>query len=232
MLSTNATSGNKLGFAAERESSNFADTAGGKAASPRAVNGLSIVDTSPSNFLRALLHSDGFCSPAWTAEDQKRQFKRNEAYLENYTVEAVNAVRSMDVSKLERLLKEGNSFDACNKTGEYLIHLACRRANAETVRFLVQQAGVSITVRDGIGRTILHDVCWKSSPDLHLMQALLPFVTKNLLFAPDQRGHTPFDYARREHWVQWNRFLLQHQDIISALAGCLNEDGKFSLHHH
>ena len=28
-----------------------------------------------------------------------------------------------------------------------------------------------------------------------------------LLFISDKRGHTPLDYARKEHWETWNRYF-------------------------
>ena len=104
------------------------------------------------------------------------------------------------------MYEAGQCFDACNANGEYLIHLACRRGQPETVEFLINEAKVSVDVRDTMGRTILHDLCWKSSPDLDMMAAVLPLVPPDLLLAKDIRGHTPFDFARKQHWAKWNEF--------------------------
>ena len=133
---------------------------------------------------------------------------------EGYTMEAVSAIRSNDVGALRYMLENGHPFDACNANGEYLIHLACRRATPETVEFLVNEAKVKVDVADAMGRTILHDVCWKSFPDLEMMSTVLQLVPPKLLLAGDMRGHTPFDFARKEHWPIWIRYLSDNQEMI------------------
>jgi hypothetical protein len=30
----------------------------------------------------------------------------------------------------------------------------------------------------------------------------------------DRRGHTPFDYARREHYAEWMSFLQENKALI------------------
>ena len=129
-------------------------------------------------------------------------------------MEAVGAIRANDVPALRHMLENGHCFDACNANGEYLIHLACRRGQPETVEFLLKEAGVRTDVRDTMGRTILHDVCWKSSPDLNMMSMVLHLVPPQLFLAKDLRGHCPFDFARKHHWKQWIEFLNDNQDAI------------------
>jgi hypothetical protein len=65
-----------------------------------------------------------------------------------------------------------------------------------------------------MGRSILHDACWKPSPDTVLMDVLLTVISPELFLAKDHRGHTPFDYARKAHWPTWNRFLHRRQELI------------------
>ena len=133
---------------------------------------------------------------------------------DGYTMEVVGAIRSNDIAALRYMLENGQSFDVCNTNGEYLIHLACRRSLPETGEFLINEAKVRVDVRDNMGRTILHDVCWKSSADCQMMSAVLQMAPPELLLAKDIRGHTPFDFARKQHWQQWIEFLLDNQDII------------------
>eukprot|EP00977_Amphora_coffeiformis_P002925 scaffold565_cov137-Amphora_coffeaeformis.AAC.2 len=132
---------------------------------------------------------------------------------EGYTMEAVNAIRSNNVEALRSMWAAGQSFNACNSNGEYLIHLACRRSRPETVEFLLE-SGARADVRDRQGRTILHDVCWKSKPDVEMMAVVLRLAPPELLLARDHRGHTPFDFARKQHSQQWNEFLTHHRDLI------------------
>jgi hypothetical protein len=131
-----------------------------------------------------------------------------------YCTETVTAIRNRDTAALRELLLAGRSFDACNANGETLLHLACRRGDVETVKFLLTEADVDPSVRDDMGRTVLHDVCWRPVPDLPLMDVLLPLVPPDTLLSEDRRGHTCFDYCRREHWNVWVKYLEKRIDII------------------
>ena len=123
-----------------------------------------------------------------------------------YDKEIVNTIRSNDVDALRKLFKNGTQVQCGNRFGETLIHLACRRSHREMVLFLVEEAGVSLHVRDDYGRTPMHDACWRAEPDLELLDFLLDRVPE-LLMLSDKRGHTPLDYARREHWALLFPFL-------------------------
>jgi hypothetical protein len=147
--------------------------------------------------------------------------------LDAYSHDLVNAVRRHDIDHLRQLLADGRSFDACNRNGETLLHLACRRGNVETVRFLVREAAVSPNVQDDMGRTVLHDVCWRPAVDTELMEELVRVASPDLLLQEDRRGHTCFDYARQEHWEEWIQFLSQHSDLIK-LRSKLMEPGSSS----
>ena len=79
------------------------------------------------------------------------------------------------------------------------------------VSFLVNEVGVSLRVRDDMGRTPWHDACWRTEPDLDLLDLLLDQAPEMLMLS-DKRGHTPLDYARREHWAVLVPFLLERKD--------------------
>jgi hypothetical protein len=127
---------------------------------------------------------------------------------EMYGTEVVSAIRSNNVESLRKLHADGANLQCGNQYGETLIHLACRRSHRELVSFLVKEAGVSLRVRDDFGRTPMHDVCWRATPDLELFDILLDSAPE-LLMLSDNRGHTPLDYARREHWDVLVPFLLE-----------------------
>ena len=150
---------------------------------------------------------------------------------EAYDLVVVQAIRDGNIAKLQELLdhdndirhggddsnkirKSYNHLNACNRFGESLLHMACRRSDVQVVEFLVKVAKVDITVRDDFGRTILHDACWTTIPNIQVVQILLEVVSPTFLLAPDVRGHTPFHYARREHWSVWCNFLQQRQTAI------------------
>jgi len=129
-------------------------------------------------------------------------------------VEAANAIRQRDVAKLAQLKLQGVNFNARNRNGESMLHLACRRGNIETVLFLIFEARVSLTVKDDMGRTVLHDVCWRPQPDVQLMDVLIRTMPPQMLLAKDSRGHTPFDYTRRGDWPFWNQYLSERRPLI------------------
>lgn len=172
----------------------------------------------PSNFLRSIL-------PESAGRKRKRsiafRFNPSEQDMENYDMESVRAIRSNDIKTLRSLLDEGKSFDACNRNGETLLHLACRRGNLETVKFLILEANVRVDVRDDMGRTVLHDVCWRpSSPSTEMMDCLIRVVSPEFLLSEDVRGHTCFDYCRKTHWQEWNGFLRERSFLLRRRA-CL-----------
>lgn len=145
-------------------------------------------------------------------------YQNTESDDEDYTMEAVRAIRAGDVALLRQLLSDGANFDACNRNGETLLHLACRRGDVATVRFLIEEANVAVDARDDLGRTVLHDVCWRPSPNTDLMDVIVHAVHPMLLLAEDRRGHTPFDYTRKHDWAEWNKYLCERRAMIEYRA--------------
>jgi Ankyrin repeats (3 copies) len=133
---------------------------------------------------------------------------------EIYDMEVSRAVRTCDLDRMRQLLKEGKSFDACNKFGESLIHMACRRGDVRVVKFLIEEAHVRLDVRDDFGRTILHDACWTGQPHFDVMDVLIQAVPPDFWVLEDKRGHVPFDYVRRQHWGPWLRYLRSRRAPI------------------
>jgi hypothetical protein len=127
---------------------------------------------------------------------------------------AVTLVRRNDLEKLKALYKEGKNLDACNRVGESLLHVACRRGHVEIAEFLMREAKVRVDQHDDFGRNVLHDACWRPQPDIALMDALLKVVSPELLLAKDIRGHTALEYSRKEHYGDWYRFLKEREDFL------------------
>jgi len=147
--------------------------------------------------------------------------KPTEEQIAAYDTRKTNAVRSGDVATLRSLLESGEDLSCCNRFGESLIHMACRRSHVDVVRFLLQEAKVSLAVRDDYGRTPLHDCCWRPSSGYmyELMELLLTEGDPRMLLVKDVRGHAPFDYARKDQWQGWNDFLESRKDLLlSRLA--------------
>uniref|UniRef100_A0A7S1GN04 Uncharacterized protein n=1 Tax=Cyclophora tenuis TaxID=216820 RepID=A0A7S1GN04_CYCTE len=134
--------------------------------------------------------------------------------LAAYDSAVVTALRKSDLGQLRAMHTNGKSMNACNQFGESLLHMACRRADVKVVKLLVLEFHVRVDVRDDYGRTPLHDACWTTTPNFELMDVLVEAVDPRLLLAEDVRGHTPFDYARREHWNEWLQFLKDRKERL------------------
>jgi len=127
-------------------------------------------------------------------------------HLAAYEPDVIEAIRSNDIEYLRSVKAEGRSLQGCNRFGESLIHLACRRSSMDIVAFLVADGYVCLRVKDDVGRTPLHDACWKKEPNFALVDLILD-AEPELLLVADKRGHTPLEYVRREHWGQWIQYL-------------------------
>lgn len=163
-------------------------------------------ETKPIDIVRKALLSRGLDCNTKPSKDMEDGYFVN--ITEMYGNEVVKAVRTNNVGSLRKLHADGFILQCGNQFGETLIHLACRRSHREIVSFLVEEAGVSLRVRDDYGRTPMHDLCWRVNPDLELFDILLEGAPE-LLMLSDDRGHTPLDYSRREHWDELIPFLLE-----------------------
>lgn len=85
------------------------------------------------------------------------------------------------------------------------------------IRFLLLEGRVNVFVRDDFGRTPLHDACWTAEPNFAVMDVLLEHAPPALLLAEDVRGHTPFHYARKEHWESWVSYLGEREAKLTTL---------------
>ena len=139
--------------------------------------------------------------------------QHTEEQIKSYDVQVIQAMRSQDIDQLRNMHKAGRQLQCANKFGESLIHMACRRGFVDVVRFLVDEAGVSVRVRDDYGRTALHDACWTSEPNEELVEYLIRQCPELLLMS-DKRGSAPFEYVRREHWGRWLKFVQENEELL------------------
>lgn len=176
---------------------------------------------SPSDYLRSFTAVNKSLPPTSTIREEQ---------IDAYTMDAVSAVRQNNVERLRQLFQQGHCLDACNTNGESLLHLACRRCDPATVLFLVREAQVNVNCRDNMGRTVLHDTCWRPEPAFEIMDAILAAVQPELMFAVDTRGHSCWDYCRRNDWEAWNNYLAQRQPLIAArIHHSAEEQGIISI---
>lgn len=169
--------------------------------------------SSPHQYVIQAFIENGHCIPENSAALASLFKKPSDAQIEAYKLGTLKAARLAKINELRRLHAMGVSFDCCNRFGESLVSLVCRKGNADVLRFLVQEAGVSLLLRDDFGRTVLHDAFWTTEPEFELINFLLQEVP-DLLFVKDVRGHTPLDYVRREHWEIWINFLKGRKHLL------------------
>jgi hypothetical protein len=150
--------------------------------------------------------------------------------LANYDVDVVSATREEDLQTLSDLYhKQGRSLSCCNRYGESLLHMACRRGFFPIVSFLTQEAGVAIRITDDCGRTPLHDALWNRDCQYATVDLLIR-KDPSLLLMCDKHGHSPFAYARREHWEVWKQFLWDRREhIMQALDHDVMELFRFKI---
>lgn len=174
----------------------------------------------PSDYARSVFQSNGFYDlDGITKACESRFLPVTTAMTEAYQTEILDAVRAEDLEKAKRLYREEkfqHGCNACNRFGESILHIACRRGNLEMVRFLVEEVGLSIvTIRDDYHRTPLHDAFWTSKASYEVVEYLLnqPRVTE-LLLCKDKRGFTPLDYTRGEDRSKWLTFMWERRATL------------------
>jgi Ankyrin repeats (3 copies) len=183
-------------------------------------------DCNPDDFLRQLLHAlYGFEPKIKKAIDLGSFFPMiTDEQIAAYDILVVSATRENDVERLKSLYTDKNmSVACCNRFGESLLHMACRRGFHEIVDFLLNDAKISTRIRDDCGRTPLHDVCWNPQPQLEMAESLIR-LDPTLLLISDKRGHTPFQYARPQDWPKWRKFLLDQRNLLEGLLHSESKD--------
>mmetsp|Transcript_48117 Transcript_48117/g.54461 ORF Transcript_48117/g.54461 Transcript_48117/m.54461 type:complete len:287 (-) Transcript_48117:1115-1975(-) len=133
----------------------------------------------------------------------------------------VNSVRDNDLVKIRELFQEGMlTCNACNRFGESILHMACRRGHVEMIHFLLTTVGLSITttIKDDYHRTPLHDAFWSASPNKYqIVDYLLKQPdTVELLLLKDKRGFTPLDYCRGEEYDNWYQFMKERKTLLRS----------------
>jgi hypothetical protein len=168
---------------------------------------------SPAEYALSIFKDNGFHAEK-VVEDAKAKFQTpTPQMIQAYTLEVTQAVRDGDLAKVEELYEQGAFLDCCNRFGNRLVHIACRRQHENIVQYLLEEVKVSIHVVDELNRTPLHDACWTSEPNFGIVELLLRFAPEHML-VPDSRGHTPFDYARKAHHGKWIQFLSKRKSML------------------
>ena len=169
---------------------------------------------SPQEHLDHLLEQLGVEVRSYEALDLPDFFlKIEDHHVAGYNLEKATAIRRDDLDALRQLHRQGQSLQVCNRFGESIAHAACRRGAYDIVKFMIEEAHITLKVIDDYGRTPLADACWTQEPCFDLISLLLDHCP-DLLLIRDKRGCFPLQYARRDHWDQWIAFLNQRKEKL------------------
>jgi ankyrin repeat protein len=167
----------------------------------------------PMNFIIAAFRANGCDSRIQISTMSSLFHTPTDDEIASYHHEVIQAVRDRDIDRLRTYVADGRNLQCCNRFGESLMHMACRRGFTDVVQFLVLEAKCTLFVRDDYGRTAMHDAAWSPEPNFTMLEFLIEQAPELLLMS-DVRGHTPFSYVRREHWSQWIGFLQDHYEKL------------------
>jgi hypothetical protein len=170
-------------------------------------------NANPQDHLRTILESMGISADTRPALSMVDFFlETTPEHTVGYGPDIINAVCQEDLDAMARIRDSGATLQCCNKFGESIVHMACRRGSISVLRYLLRN-GVSIRLSDDYGRTPLHDACWTQKPNFELVKSVIS-ECPDLLLITDKRGFTPLSYVRREHWGECCKFLQDHQDLV------------------
>jgi hypothetical protein len=204
--------------------------------------------TCPAEYLFQRLEARGYSTTTFKTVDTAYFNSPTPLQLASYNVHMLKLIlrghrRDRNVPEtLHLTLAAGLSANACNASGESLLHKVCRRADLRLFQILLAH-GADVRVADAFGRTPLHEACAapkintgshqrsngvyddpygqsrgsdESSTDgsaLNIVERLLR-IDRHLICLEDRRGLTPFRYARKEHWPAWRAFIDRIMDEI------------------
>jgi hypothetical protein len=161
----------------------------------------------PLNFVQSCLKAYKIKPEECDSLSKKNFFLEiTEDSLAAYQADVIQAIREEDIEALRRIKNSGRSLQGCNRYGESLMHIACRRGSPEVLSFLINEGECSLRVIDDYGRTPLHDACWQAEPNFELIDIVLD-AEPDLLMLRDRRGFVALEYVRREHWGVWIQYL-------------------------
>ena len=183
----------------------------------------------PSDYWKSLLNEWKIPILDTVGIEQDESSDKNVVFLETtserveayQSIELLTAVRRRDMATLKRIATDkrtrGETMNACNRFGESILHLACRKGSLDVVQFLVgDDCNCSLLLRDDYGRTVLHDACWTVNPPWELLKLILKKAPV-LWRVSDIRGHLAMQYIPKSAWPQWSAFLSKNKQLLQRI---------------
>lgn len=169
--------------------------------------------THPEDFLHDILRQRGYSTEMAAMKETVFHRAPEPDQVSSYDKAILSAVLEEDEEALERMRVAGRRMDACNRFGDSVLHMACRRGRASALRFLLRATGPSgVMLGDDMGRTVMHDACWTATPRFDVASAVLDNDTR-LLRTLDSRGSSPLQYVPRDQWPLWCAFFESRKEV-------------------
>lgn len=169
--------------------------------------------THPEDFLHSILKERGYTAEMAAMKETVFHRAPEQGQVAAYDKAFLRAVLDEDEPALERMRAAGRRMDACNRFGDSVLHMACRRGRAAALRFLLRATGLAgVVLSDDFGRTVLHDACWTASPRFDVASAVLDVDTR-LLRTLDSRGSSPLQYVPQDQWPLWCAFFESRKEV-------------------
>ena len=161
--------------------------------------------SSLQSYFNNLLESRGYSTNNYSSLETAYSNKPSPLQIASHGVKVIEAVRKSDLYTIRTFLNNGLSPNPCNKFGESIIHMICRRGDYELLK-LFMEFGCNLQICDDFGRTPLHDACWTSVPNFDIIELILEY-DRRLMNILDCRGSSPLNYVKRDHWSLWIAFF-------------------------
>lgn len=169
--------------------------------------------THPEDFLHDILRRRGYSTEMAAMKETVFHRAPEPDQVSAYDKAILSAVLDEDEGALERMRVAGRRMDACNRFGDSVLHMACRRGRAVALRFLLRATGAGgVMLSDDFGRTVMHDACWTATPRFDVASAVLDADTR-LLRTLDSRGSSPLQYVPRDQWPLWCAFFESRKEV-------------------
>lgn len=169
--------------------------------------------THPEDFLHEILRERGYTVEMVSMKETEFHRSPEPAQVSAYDKSILNAVLEEDEAALERMRASGRRMDACNRFGDSVLHMACRRGRAGALRYLLRVCGRGgVVLSDDFGRTLMHDACWTATPRFDVASAVLDADTR-LLRMLDSRGSSPLQYVPQDQWPLWCAFFESRKEV-------------------
>jgi hypothetical protein len=126
----------------------------------------------------------------------------------------MTAVRDNDIKTIRHLHEVLHiPLQCANQFQESIVHTVARRGYTEMLQYLMNDAQISVRVCCDGGRNALHDACWTTTPNFHMIQLFVQN-SPDLLYLCDQRNFTPLDYIPKDAYAVWNTWLQDHDHLL------------------